>query len=108
MENAGAYAEIGRRAGVYYEENASLAPHCSFGTGGNADVLFFPETKERAEELIARLDEKGLCYVLLDIFRTRSGIHRDHHNRVGLDVRKEVDRQFCQGEKTQNYHRYKA
>ena len=62
MENAGAYAEIGRRAGVYYEENASLAPHCSFGTGGNADVLFFPETKERAEELIARLDEEGLCY----------------------------------------------
>ena len=65
MENAGAYAEIGRRAGVYFEENASLAPHCSFGTGGNADVLFFPETKEGAAELIARLDEEGLCYVLL-------------------------------------------
>ncbi len=43
-------------------------------------------------------------HILLDILRTRSRVHRDHHDGVGVDVRIEVDRKFRQREETQNDH----
>lgn len=65
MEHVVRYLEIGRQTGVACEENALLAPYCTFGTGGKADALFFPETEEGATALLSRLEEESVPCVFL-------------------------------------------
>ena len=36
-----------QNAGVYYEEQVSLANYCTYGTGGTGRIMVFPENKEQ-------------------------------------------------------------
>ena len=51
---------------------------------------------------------KGFGHILLNILSARTRIHRDDHNRVGIDVGVEVDREFGKREKAENYHSHEA
>lgn len=51
---------------------------------------------------------KGFGHILLYILCARSRIDGDYHQSVGINIRKEVDWQFYQGEKSENYDRHEA
>ena len=42
MEVRKALIELADTLGVKYEENVDFSRHCLYGTGGNADIFFYP------------------------------------------------------------------
>lgn len=57
--------EIAEKSRVYYEIDCPLGAKTSYKTGGNADGAFYPETREKAVELIGELRENGVPHVFL-------------------------------------------
>ena len=65
MKDNGVYAEISDRLGVKAEYDASLAKMCSYGTGGKAAVVYYPDNEEAVRLLDKELKGKGSPFVYL-------------------------------------------
>ncbi len=65
MKDNGVYAEISEKLGVKARYNASLASMCSYGTGGNASAIFYPESEDAVRLLDRTLRERNLPFVYL-------------------------------------------
>ena len=65
MQRQGVYAEISEEIGVKAEYGVSLAPFCSYGTGGNASAVFYPDNEEAVRKTERSLKERGLPFFYL-------------------------------------------
>lgn len=57
--------EISGQCGVRFELNYPAGLKTTYGTGGNADGAFFPETAEQAKKLVGLLRGAAVPYVYL-------------------------------------------
>ena len=65
MEVRKALIELADTLGVKYEENVVFSRHCLYGTGGNADIFFYPKTAEEVKAIENALKEIGSDYFIL-------------------------------------------
>ncbi|MBO4262472.1 MAG: UDP-N-acetylmuramate dehydrogenase [Clostridia bacterium] len=65
MDNGDKYVGISSDSGAEVRLNEELAPYTSYGTGGKADAVFFPESAESARLVVKGVKEAGLPFVFL-------------------------------------------
>ena len=65
MKYENVWSEIGAATGSERAENFPLSRKCTYGTGGPADCLFFPDCAEKAVSLVKELKERAIPFVFL-------------------------------------------